>query len=75
MSPELVEIGFKKTRKAYYINYHGLELEIGDLVIVEAEKGNDLGKVLQINSRQQLKDVKEEPKIIVRKARRRNWKS
>jgi len=68
MSPELVEIGFKKTRKAYYINYHRLELEIGDFVIVEAEKGNDLGKVLQINSRHLLKDVKEEPKIIVRKA-------
>ncbi len=68
MSPELVEIGFKKTRKAYYINYHRLELEIGEFVIVEAEKGNDLGKILQINSRQLLKDVKEEPKIIVRKA-------
>ena len=68
MSPELVEIGFKKTRKAYYINYHRLELEIGDFVIVEAEKGNDLGKVMQINSRHLLKDVKEEPKIIVRKA-------
>ena len=68
MSPELVEIGFKKTRKAYYINYHRLELEIGDFVIVEAEKGNDLGKVLQINSRHLLKDVQEEPKIIIRKA-------
>ena len=68
MSPELVEIGFKKTRKAYYINYHRLELEIGDFVIVEAEKGNDLGKVMQINSRHLLKDVQEEPKIIIRKA-------
>jgi cell fate regulator YaaT (PSP1 superfamily) len=68
MSPELVEIGLKKTRKAYYINYHRLELELGEFVIVEAEKGHDLGKILQINSGHQLKDVKEEPKIIVRKA-------
>jgi cell fate regulator YaaT (PSP1 superfamily) len=68
MSPELVEVGFKKTRKAYYLNYHRLDLEIGDFIIVAAEKGNDLGKVLQINSRYLLKDIKEEPKIILRKA-------
>ena len=68
MSPELVEIGFKKTRKAYYINYHRLDLQLGEFVIVEAEKGNDLGKVLQINSRYLLSDVKDEPKIIMRKA-------
>jgi cell fate regulator YaaT (PSP1 superfamily) len=69
MSPEIVEVGFKKSRKGCYLNYHRLELDAGDFVVVEAEKGNDLGKVLQkINSDEFLRNVKEEPKIILRKA-------
>jgi cell fate regulator YaaT (PSP1 superfamily) len=68
MSPEMIEVGFKRTRKGYYINYHRLDLTIGEFVIVEAEKGVDLGRILQIESGSILRNIKEEPKIILRKA-------
>jgi cell fate regulator YaaT (PSP1 superfamily) len=68
MMTEIIEVGFKTSRKAAYINYHRMDLQIGEFVVVEAEKGMDLGKVLQINSRQLLRDLKEEPKSILRKA-------
>ena len=68
MSPEIIEVGFKKTRKGYYLNYHRIDLNTGDFVVVEAEKGSDLGKIIQINADQFFRDIKEEPKIILRRA-------
>jgi cell fate regulator YaaT (PSP1 superfamily) len=41
---EFAEVRFKGTRKSYY-TYAGLELRPGDHVIVEAERGEDLGEV------------------------------
>lgn len=41
----MVEVQFKNTRKGYYINSNGLELEQGDLVAVEATPGHDIGTV------------------------------
>ena len=38
------EVRFKGTRKAYY-NFSGLSLSSGDHVIVEADRGEDLGRV------------------------------
>lgn len=37
------EVRFKNTRKAIYVNASGQSLKIGDLVIVEATNGHDLG--------------------------------
>ena len=42
---DLVEVQFKNTRKAYYHNASQLSLEKGDVVIVEANPGYDMGEV------------------------------
>jgi cell fate regulator YaaT (PSP1 superfamily) len=42
---DLVEVQFKNTRKGYYHNSNGLELEKGDVVAVESSPGHDIGVV------------------------------
>lgn len=42
----IVEIRFKGGRKEYYQNTNSLKLTIGDLVVVDAETGYDVGEVL-----------------------------
>ncbi len=44
-STDLVEVQFKNTRKGYYLNSEGLDLQKGDLVAVEATPGHDIGEV------------------------------
>lgn len=43
--PDLFEVRFKNTRKAIYRNESGQNIKIGDMVIVEATTGHDLGIV------------------------------
>jgi cell fate regulator YaaT (PSP1 superfamily) len=49
LAPEAIdactEVLFKGERRGYYVNATGLPVEEGTYVIVEAEKGNDLGVV------------------------------
>ena len=42
---KMVEVQFKNTRKGYYINSNDLQLELGDVVAVEALPGHDIGTV------------------------------
>lgn len=42
---EIVEVTFKNTRKGYYKNSNHLQLQIGDMVAVEATPGHDIGMV------------------------------
>lgn len=42
---DLFEIRFKNTRKGFYRNDSGQSIKMGDLVIVEAQTGHDLGIV------------------------------
>ena len=42
---ELFEVRFKNTRKAVYVNDSGQSIKQGDLVVVEAANGHDLGIV------------------------------
>lgn len=42
---EIIEIRFKNTRKDYYRNVNNLNIEVGDLVAVEANPGHDIGVV------------------------------
>ncbi len=42
---DLVEVQFKNTRKGFYRNTAHLQLEIGDMVAVEASPGHDIGQV------------------------------
>ena len=41
----LVEVRFKNTHKAFYINSQGLSLKQGDIVAVESPSGHDIGMV------------------------------
>ncbi len=47
--PELAEVRFKGTRKDYF-SCTGLDLRPGQAVIVEADRGEDLGKVSAVGS-------------------------
>lgn len=42
---DVVEVQFKNTRKGYYSNPSGLDLRPGDMVVVEATPGHDVGVV------------------------------
>jgi cell fate regulator YaaT (PSP1 superfamily) len=43
--PEVVEVRFKNTRKAFYRNVNELRLKRGDFIAVEASPGHDIGIV------------------------------
>ena len=43
VAKDLFEVRFKNTRKSYYRNDTGIPLKEGDLVVVEAANGHDLG--------------------------------
>lgn len=45
---DLVEVQFKNTRKGYFQNESHLDLEKGDMVVVEASPGHDVGEVTLI---------------------------
>jgi cell fate regulator YaaT (PSP1 superfamily) len=68
MPSELVEVSFKGNRTAIYINPAGLSLKIGDYVIVEAERGEDLGVVSALGRVVSLKDSGADPRNVMRKA-------
>lgn len=68
MSPEIVETTFKRNRKGFFLNSEELNINIGDYVIVEVDKGIDLGLITQIGRLVMLKNMKDEPKKIVRGA-------
>ncbi len=44
-TPDIVEVRFKNTRKAFFHNVNGLRLKEGDMVAVEASPGHDIGTV------------------------------
>ncbi|MDT8325496.1 MAG: regulatory iron-sulfur-containing complex subunit RicT [Bacteroidota bacterium] len=69
-----VEVVFKGERRGYYCNARGLGVEEGGYVVVEAEKGLDLGVVgalgdtAYMKSRLRMRPCKESPRKIVREA-------
>lgn len=42
---DVFEVRFKNTRKGFYVNASGQSVKMGDMVIVEAQSGHDLGIV------------------------------
>lgn len=68
MPSDLVEVSFKGNRTAIYINPAGLTLKIGDYVIVEAERGEDLGIVSALGRVVSLKDIDNHPLNVMRLA-------
>ncbi|MCR4844871.1 MAG: hypothetical protein K5843_07775 [Bacteroidales bacterium] len=73
---DVFEVRFKNTRKGIYVNGSGQSIKTGDLVVVEAASGHDLGIVTLegpiVGRQMKCKGVtakKEELKKIYRKAR------
>jgi cell fate regulator YaaT (PSP1 superfamily) len=73
---DLVEVRFKNSRKGFYKNVNGLQLNVGDVVAVEATGGHDIGVIsisgelvrLQMRKRN-VKEDSEEVKKVYRKAK------
>ncbi|MBD3420766.1 MAG: hypothetical protein GF398_11665 [Chitinivibrionales bacterium] len=64
----LVEIVFKGERRVIYRNRKDLELEPDDYVIVEADRGRDLGQVSLVGGLVKLKRGKGETRSVIRMA-------
>ena len=47
---KILEIAFKGERKAFFSNPQEFPFVVGDLVVVQAEKGEDLGQVVNMGS-------------------------
>lgn len=67
-SNKLVEVVFKGERRAIYRDRNDLDIVEGEYVIVEAERGLDLGKASLVGSLVRLKRGKGETRSIIRKA-------
>jgi cell fate regulator YaaT (PSP1 superfamily) len=65
---KLVEVVFKGERRSIFRNRNDLEIDEGDGVIVEAERGEDFGRVSLVGALVKLKRGKGETKGIIRKA-------
>lgn len=63
----VVEIGFKGCRREYYTNPQQFPFKNGDYAIVEADRGEDLGKVLQTGVILPIQKFENDLKNIVRK--------
>lgn len=73
---DFVEVQFKNTRKAYYLNSTKIPLEKGDIVAVESSPGHDIGEVSLVGrlvlhqmKKNNLNPEKIEIKRVYRKAR------
>ena len=68
MPSDLVEVVFKGNRTGIYSNPVGITLKTGDYVIVEAERGEDVGIVVALGRVVSLKEMENEPKKLMRLA-------
>jgi len=66
----LVEVVFKGERRAIYRNRNELEIDTDDYVVVEAERGQDMGRVTLMGELVRLKRGKGETRGVIRKASR-----
>ena len=65
---EIVEVLFKGERKDVFVNPSPVPLSIGDYVIVQVERGEDIGKILQRGDLAQGKGRSRHLRQIIRKA-------
>jgi cell fate regulator YaaT (PSP1 superfamily) len=68
MPSELLEVVFKGNRTGIYSNPVNIKLKTGDYVIVEAERGEDMGIVIALGRVLSLKEMKSEPLKMMRLA-------
>ncbi len=68
MTPEILEIEFKGNKRLPYFNPKSIQVKPGDYVVVEADKGIDLGRVSKLGRLVALTRIKGTPKNVIRKA-------
>ena len=73
---DIVEVRFKNSRKDFYRNVNGLQLNVGDVVAVEASPGHDIGivsvsgELVRLQMRKQKVDpASQEIRKVYRKAK------
>jgi len=49
--PEIVKVQFKGTRSAFYSVPAGMEVTVGDIVVVEADRGKEIGRIVRRTDR------------------------
>jgi len=70
---KIIEVEFKGGRKGLYSNPQEFPFSVGDFVIVEADKGEDLGLVVNIGKIIDTKESKDEDQLkILRKPNKQN---
>lgn len=67
---DIVEIRFKNSRKSFFRNLKGLDLNVGDVVVVEASPGYDVGVVSVNGELSRIQLQKKEPGFKTHEARK-----
>jgi cell fate regulator YaaT (PSP1 superfamily) len=68
-SAGIVQVEFKGERREYFVNARGLALEVGDYVIVQVERGRDVGRIVRMGeSLDRMAKVKPVTQEVLRKA-------
>jgi hypothetical protein len=60
---DILEIRFKNSRKAFYKNTKNLSLQVGDVVVVEASPGYDVGVVSVVGELARIQVKKKAPSL------------
>jgi cell fate regulator YaaT (PSP1 superfamily) len=71
---EVYEVGFKGARSGFFVNPQEIPIQVGDSVIVEADRGEDLGRILENREWCRGKQIGA-PRCILRKATREEVRS
>jgi len=66
---DILEVRFKNSRKAFYRNLKGLNLQVGDVVVVEASPGQDVGVVSVVGELARIQVRKKASNFKAREAR------
>ncbi|HVP56627.1 MAG TPA: stage 0 sporulation family protein [bacterium] len=65
----IVQVEFKGERREYFVNAKGLPIEAGDFVVVQVERGRDVGKVVRMGeSLDRMAKAKPVTQEVLRKA-------
>jgi cell fate regulator YaaT (PSP1 superfamily) len=65
---DVVGVRFKRTGRVYYFDPSGIELEVGERVVVETSRGLELGQVAIAPSQVVASELTRPLKPVVRKA-------
>jgi cell fate regulator YaaT (PSP1 superfamily) len=67
--PAVVQVEFKGERSDYVLNRKGFDLQVGDYVVVQVERGRDMGRVVRTGGTlQKVKKVRPVKQEVLRKS-------